>query len=65
MEINIFESRLYMIVETPPDFYWDFSFTTLSTLNLQTEWEEDWQSFNLPGQELLLQKKMDFNGTNI
>ena len=40
MEIYINENRLFMIVETAPDFDLDLSFAKLATLNRQAEWEE-------------------------
>ena len=40
MEIYINENRLFMIVETAPDFDWEDSFAKLATLNRQAEWEE-------------------------
>jgi L-rhamnose mutarotase len=40
MEIYIFGSRLFMIVETPADFDWDTAFAKLSKLPKQAEWEE-------------------------
>lgn len=39
MEIYIFGSRLFMIVETPLDFDWDSAMARLSTLPRQQEWE--------------------------
>lgn len=40
MEIYILGTRLFMIVETPPDFDWDASMARLATLPRQAEWEE-------------------------
>ncbi len=40
MEIYLTGTRLFMILETPPDFDWDTAMTRLSTLPRQAEWEE-------------------------
>lgn len=40
MEIYHFETKLFMIVETPLDFQWDVAFKKLATLPRQAEWEE-------------------------
>lgn len=40
MEIYILGTRLFMIVETAPDFEWDAAFAKLDTLPRQREWEE-------------------------
>lgn len=40
MEIYLFETRLFMIVETAMDFDWDYAFATLAKLPRQSEWEE-------------------------
>lgn len=40
MEIYILGNRLFMIVETPPDFDWDEAFARLATLPRQQEWED-------------------------
>lgn len=40
MEIYRFETKLFMIVETPLDFQWDVAFKKLATLPRQAEWEE-------------------------
>ena len=40
MEIYNIGTRLFMIVETPPDFEWDSAFEKLATLPRQEEWEE-------------------------
>ena len=40
MEIYILGTRLFMIVETPPDFDWDSAMARLATLPRQAEWEE-------------------------
>lgn len=40
MEIYILGNRLFMIVETPIDFYWDEAMAKLSTLPRQQEWED-------------------------
>lgn len=39
MEIYIVGTRLFMIVETPPDFDWDSAMARLSDLPRQQEWE--------------------------
>ena len=39
MEIYILGTRLFMIVETPPDFDWDVAMAKLDTLPRQAEWE--------------------------
>ena len=40
MEIYNIGTRLFMIVETPPDFEWDSAFEKLAKLPRQEEWEE-------------------------
>lgn len=40
MEIYLFETRLFMIVEAALDFDWDEAFAKLANLPRQTEWEE-------------------------
>ena len=40
MEIYIYNSRLFMIVETPLDFDWDTAMEKLAHLPRQAEWEE-------------------------
>lgn len=40
MEIYILDTRLFMIVETPPDFDWDTAMERLATLPRQQEWED-------------------------
>ena len=40
MEIYILDNRLFMIVETPLDFFWDSAMAKLATLPRQQEWEE-------------------------
>ena len=40
MEIYIIGNRLFMIVETPPDFDWDSAMARLATLPRQQEWED-------------------------
>jgi len=40
MEIYILGTRLFMIVETPPDFDWNSAMKKLASLPLQAEWEE-------------------------
>lgn len=40
MEIYIVGTRLFMIVETLPDFDWDSAMARLDTLPRQKEWEE-------------------------
>ncbi len=40
MEIYLTGTRLFMILETPPDFDWDTAMTRLSTLPRHAEWEE-------------------------
>jgi L-rhamnose mutarotase len=40
MEIYHIGTRLFMIVETPPDFEWDSAFEKLAKLPRQSEWEE-------------------------
>lgn len=39
MEIYIWETKLFMIVETPLDFQWDNAMKKLSKLPMQVEWE--------------------------
>ena len=39
MEIYLFETHLFMIVETPLDFEWDSAFERLANLPKQQEWE--------------------------
>ena len=40
MEIYLLGTRLFMIVETAPDFDWTSSMARLATLPRQAEWEE-------------------------
>lgn len=40
MEIYLFGTRLFMIVETPKEFEWDSAFSLLATLKRQSEWEQ-------------------------
>lgn len=40
MEIYILGTRLFMIVETLPDFDWDEAMSRMATLPRQQEWEE-------------------------
>lgn len=40
MEIFLFETRLFMIVQTPLDFEWETAFQQLAILPRQAEWEE-------------------------
>lgn len=40
MEIYLLGTRLFMIVETPPDFNWEEAFAQLAKLPRQEEWEE-------------------------
>ena len=40
MEIYILDNHLFMIVETPVDFYWDSAMAKLATLPRQAEWED-------------------------
>lgn len=40
MEIYILGTRLFMIVETPPDFDWNAAMERLATLPRQQEWED-------------------------
>lgn len=40
MEIYHIGTRLFMIVETLPDFEWESAFAKLATLPRQAEWEE-------------------------
>lgn len=40
MEIYIYETKLFMIVETAMDFDWDSAMEKLSTLPRQQEWED-------------------------
>ena len=40
MEIYILGNRLFMIVETPLDFDWDYAMARLATLPRQQEWED-------------------------
>ena len=40
MEIYIWGTRLFMIVETPLDFNWETAMAKLATLPRQQEWEE-------------------------
>ncbi len=51
MEIYLLGSRLFMIVETPPDFDWETAMARLSTLPRQAEWEDCVARFQqcLPG----------------
>ena len=39
MEIYLFKTRLFMIVEVPLDFDWDTQMAKLATLPRQAEWE--------------------------
>lgn len=47
MEIYIRGTRLFMIVETPPDFDWDTAMARLATLPRQQEWEDYMSVFQL------------------
>ena len=47
MEIYIFKTHLFMIVETPIDFEWDKAFAKLATLPRQQEWEEYMSAFQI------------------
>ena len=47
MEIYLIGTRLFMIVETAPDFDWDTSFARLATLPRQAEWEEYMANFQV------------------
>lgn len=47
MEIYILGTRLFMIVETPLDFEWDFAMSCLGTLPRQAEWEDYMAEFQL------------------
>jgi len=47
MELYILETRLIMIVETPPDFEWESAMTKLATLNRQAEWEDYMSVFQM------------------
>jgi L-rhamnose mutarotase len=40
MEIYLLGNRLFMIVETPPDFDWEEAFGRLANLPRQQEWED-------------------------
>lgn len=40
MEIYLLDTRLFMIVETAPDFDWTSAMARLATLPRQAEWEE-------------------------
>lgn len=40
MEIYLLGTRLFMIVETAPDFDWTSAMARLATLPRQAEWEE-------------------------
>ena len=40
MEIYLLRTRLFMIVETAPDFDWTSAMARLATLPRQAEWEE-------------------------
>ena len=40
MEIYLFGTRLFMIVETPVDFDWDTAMARLAALPRQADWEE-------------------------
>lgn len=40
MEIYLLDTRLFMIVETPPDFDWERAMARLATLPRQQEWED-------------------------
>lgn len=45
MEIYILGTRLFMIVETAPDFDWKSAMARLNTLPRQQEWEEYMSAF--------------------
>lgn len=47
MEIYLLGTRLFMIVETPPDFDWDTAMARLGTLPRQAEWEDYMAEFQL------------------
>jgi L-rhamnose mutarotase len=57
MEIYISENRLFMIIETPLDFDWDFAFAKLAKLNRQAEWEEFMAKFQLTKPEATSSEK--------
>lgn len=40
MEIYLYNTTLFMIVETPLDFDWEVAFTKLAELPRQAEWEK-------------------------
>ena len=47
MEIYIWGTRLFMIVETPLDFNWETAMAKLATLPRQQEWEDYMAIFQL------------------
>ena len=47
MEIDIIDTRLFMIVETPLDFDWERAMKELATLPRQAEWEEYMSIFQI------------------
>ncbi len=51
MEIYLYGTKLFMIVETPVDFDWDGAMDRLATLPRQQEWEDYMSIFQdtLPG----------------
>ncbi|MCC8089574.1 MAG: L-rhamnose mutarotase [Rikenellaceae bacterium] len=57
MEIYLYGTTLFMIVETPHDFEWDKAFKTLSKLPRQTEWEEYMSVFQNTGSCTVSSKK--------
>ena len=40
MQIYLLDNRVFMIVETPVDFDWDFAMARLATRPRQQEWED-------------------------
>lgn len=47
MEIFLFGTKLFMIVETPVDFEWDVAFSLLAELPRQAEWEAYMSDFQI------------------
>lgn len=47
MEIYLLGTRLFMIVETPPDFDWDTAMARLAAMPRQAEWEALTERFQL------------------
>jgi L-rhamnose mutarotase len=51
MEIYLIDTRLFMIVETPPGFDWYTAFAKLACLPRQAEWEERMSVFQVADPE--------------